>query len=330
MKYDHQGKQDQSKQGQGQQEGTGATGADALFTLINRRQFLPLASAAVTSLAVRPAALQGDQSRSPRKFVVVSDTHLGYRDQLVAEQRWQEAAKEIADLPVDFVVHLGDVVDKGREAQYPKYRAIRESIGKPVYEIPGNHDPTDLFQKYVGREIDRTIDSDWLRLILIGNAHTDSHDGFLTAEQLSQLERQLAQAAATDRLAIVCMHVTAHPNRHPDRGWYVKPQDGQTRFYEVLAKFANNCLATFHGHFHNGIRGWSDQHGIHEICFPSVLYNLDRKLESQNAPGYNLAEFRPGFTLVTIEDREMKLQYKPLGAEAVMDKLLDASRKSNR
>jgi len=67
-----------------------------------------------------------------------------------------------------------------------------------------------------------------------------------------------------------------------------------------------------HGHFHNGIRGWDDHHPLHEISFPSALYNRDRRLEEQQAPGYNPLEFRPGYTLVEIRDGSMRLQYKPV------------------
>ena len=72
----------------------------------------------------------------------------------------------------------------------------------------------------------------------------------------------------------------------------------------------------FHGHFHNGIRGWEDSGLLHEICFPSVLYNLNRRLEEQDAPGYNVDEFRPGYTLVDIEGGEMKLRYKPVSVDS--------------
>ena len=84
-----------------------------------------------------------------------------------------------------------------------------------------------------------------------------------------------------------------------------------------------HILATVHGHFHNGIRGWDDHGGLHEILFPSILYNLNRGLEVKGAPGYNLPEFRPGYTLVTVEGRKMTLRYKPLGAEVKAIKKLD-------
>ena len=80
-----------------------------------------------------------------------------------------------------------------------------------------------------------------------------------------------------------------------------------------------NALTFIHGHVHNGLRGWTD-HDVHEICLPSVLYNLDRGLEKKQAPGYNPLEFRPGYVSVTIGDGEMKLSYKPTGNQATVGK----------
>ena len=101
----------------------------------------------------------------------------------------------------------------------------------------------------------------------------------------------------------------------PTEGWYVKPANGQKEFYEIVRRHESRILALFHGHFHNGLRGWDDHTPIHEVCFPSALYNQDRKLEEQKAPGYNPLEFRPGFTLVEIANQTMTLRYKPAGVE---------------
>jgi hypothetical protein len=51
--------------------------------------------------------------------------------------QWKKMAAEIAKAEGDLVLHLGDVVDGGREAQYPIYLETRKRIGKPVHEIPG-------------------------------------------------------------------------------------------------------------------------------------------------------------------------------------------------
>ena len=99
----------------------------------------------------------------------------------------------------------------------------------------------------------------------------------------------------------------------------MKPENGQKELYKILKRH-NRVLALFHGHFHNGIRGWNDHSPVHEICMPSALYNLNRRLEEQKAPGYNVKEFRPGYTLVHIKSGAMTLRYKPLGVEDTVKK----------
>ncbi|HUG19508.1 MAG TPA: metallophosphoesterase [Planctomycetaceae bacterium] len=275
------------------------------------------------SVLLFPPVLQS--SNIPQKeldFLVVTDTHLGYKDQEAAARQWEKTATELKTEHGDFILHLGDVVDGGREAQYPIYKKIRDSIGKPVFEIPGNHDPADLFSKYLRNEIDIVIDREWLRILLLNNAHTDSHDGFLTSEQIGWINQQCSDAAKSEKQVLICMHVPAHTNKHPDRGWYVKPKDGQVEFYALLDKHKDQILALFHGHFHNGLRGWDDRAPIHEICFPSVLYNLNRKLEEQHAPGYNPLEFRPGHTRVTVNSESIRLDYKPVGVDVSVSKQL--------
>jgi Icc-related predicted phosphoesterase len=288
----------------------------------SRRRFLSLAAVAGGGLLLRPECLLAGPQRAPLSFIVVSDTHLGYRDKESAARQWGETAAEIAEAEGDLVLHLGDVVDGGREEQYPIYLEARKKIAKPVHEIPGNHDPPEAFARHLRREIDTAVDYGWLRLLLLNNARRDSHDGFLTDEQIDWIDRQCREARREDRLVALCMHVPVHANKHPDRGWYVKPEHGQTKLYETLTAHQGVVLALLHGHFHNGIRGWDDHAPVHEICFPSALYNRDRRLEEQNAPGYNPLEFRPGFTLVTIDRGAMKLRYEVLGGEIGVEKVV--------
>jgi hypothetical protein len=143
---------------------------------------------------------------------------------------------------------------------------------------------------------------------------------FLERRAATWTESQLADAAKHDMLAIVCMHVPAHSNKHPDRGWHIKPEHGQRELYSALARHSGRVLALFHGHFHNGLRGWDDAapqgqeaRPVHEICFPSALYNQDRKLTEQQAPGYNVAEFRPTYCVVTLDQGKMQVQLRVVG-----------------
>ncbi|MFT4586962.1 MAG: hypothetical protein ACI9VS_001408 [Candidatus Binatia bacterium] len=64
-----------------------------------------------------------------------------------------------------------------------------------------------------------------------------------------------------------------------------------------------------------------DDHApAHEVILPSLLYNRDRGLEAKKAPGYNLTEFRPGYVLAKLSASQLNLRYKPLGAEAAVEK----------
>ena len=289
---------------------------DEHLVRIPRRVVLSSAVVVGGPLLLRPRCLwaAGASELPALSFIVVSDTHLGYHDQPRAARQWKATAKEIDKAAGELVLHLGDVVDGGRESQYPVYLETRKLIRKPIHEIPGNHDPEKLFAKYVRRQIDTVVELKWLRFLLLNNSRTTSHDGFLSEEQLAWIDAQCRDARKQNQFIALCMHVPAHTNQHPDRGWYVKPESGQTRLYDIVTTHQDRVLALMHGHFHNGLRGWDDHAPVHEICFPSALYNLDRRLEAQNAPGYNPPEFRPGYTLVTIQRGEMRLAYKPVGA----------------
>jgi predicted phosphodiesterase len=294
---------------------------------IARRTFLGAIGAGFTAFVVRPACLRGaGRVLGEMSFVVVTDTHLGYKDEDKAAKLWTRTAAEIEAAPGAFVLHLGDVVDGGREEQYPVYLEARKVIKKPIHEIPGNHDPHEKFERHIRKPVDMVFDHEWLRVILLGNAHPDSHEGFLTAEQNAWIDARCEDAAKRDMFVLIAMHVPVHTNAHPDRGWFVKPASGQTEFYAVMKKHADRIVALFHGHFHNGLRGWDDHAAVHEVVFPSALYNQDRQLEAKGAAGYNPAEFRPGYTLVRIRDGAMELEYRVTGTDAKVAKILPVRR----
>ncbi len=284
---------------------------------LDRRSFIATATLGLSTLETHwlPAA----ESLPEFSFVIVSDTHLGRQDSQTPERQWRQAIAEINATPGDFVLHLGDVVDGGRAALYPRYAELRRELTKPIHEVPGNHDPAPLFEQHIRTPIDMTFDHRGVRFLLLNNSHTDSHLGFITPEQIAWLDRQCTDAAGKDlRLALVC-HVPIHKNLNPDRGWYVKPDDGQTAFYELVERHAARFLVCFHGHFHNGIRGWRDRGQLVEVLCPSVCYNQDRRLaeaiKDNRATGFFVEELRPGYVLATLGKGRLTLRYKPLGAE---------------
>jgi predicted phosphodiesterase len=290
-------------------------------TVSRRTAVAALGVGAVGGLQGLAESVAEEKALPDFSFLVVSDTHLGRMDSETPAKQWASTAKELDAAAGDFVLHLGDVVDGGREAQYAVYKDVRKTIRKPIHEIPGNHDPQELFEKHLRKPVELAFDHKGIRFLLLNNSRTDSHDGFLTAKLLAWLGEQLADAAKKELFSILAMHVPVHESKHPDRGWYVKPKDGQTDLYALLTKHRGLVLALLHGHFHNGIRGWDDHAPLQEVIFPSALYNQDRNLAKQNAQGFYLAEHRPGFVRVTLGREGMKLAYRPLGEKDTSDRV---------
>lgn len=281
---------------------------------LDRRSFLGCLAG---SLVLSSKALAATRTLPEFSFQIVTDTHLGRADNNAAERQWKRAAEEINAAPGAFALHLGDVVDSGREAQYPVYLDIRKTIKKPVHEIPGNHDSVDLFTKHIRPQIDMSFEHGGVRFVLFNNSDRESHMGFIKPPQLEWLKSELAAAAKADQFVAMACHVPVHFNLHPDRGWYVKPADGQTEFYALLEQHKDRVLGLFHGHFHNGIRGWNDRRPLIESCFPSCCYNQDRKLVNHpQLTGFVVDDLRVGYTNVTLGGGKMTLAYKPLGAES--------------
>jgi hypothetical protein len=150
-------------------------------------------------------------------------------------------------------------------------------------------------------------------------------DGYLTTGQLGWLGRQMDDAAGRGMFMVLAMHVTAHENRLPEAGAFLKPAGGQKELYALVDRHRARLLAMLHGHFHCGLRGWSDRGPVHEIVFPSALYNRNQLLTETKAPGYNLPEFRPGFTTVEFRKDGIALRYKPVGVDSAVTKKLSTA-----
>ncbi len=247
-------------------------------------------------------------------FAVVSDTHLGKGGEGPAKGM-EQVVHEINASPAELTLFLGDLVDTGakNEPLYAEWLKLAKGLKKPFYAIPGNHDPVELFKKYVRPETDYVVDVRGFRFVLFDDAEPASHDGVVTPEQRKWLAAQVDDAAAKGLRVFLCAHVAAHPNAHPDVGWWVRK--GQKELKELLmAQGGGTIIAFLSGHFHCGLRGWSDRGGVHEVVFPSALWNGNRKLES--APGFTANEHRKGYAIVEVYPKELRLHYKPLGAPA--------------
>ena len=91
-------------------------------------------------------------------------------------------------------------------------------------------------------------------------------------------------------------------------------RDNREAFTDFLKQTAKQIDAFFAGHFHSGLRGWDDTFGIHEVVLPSACWNFDGK-RLRGAPGYTFDEDRPGWVLAEVSADQIRLTYKPIGAE---------------
>lgn len=275
------------------------------------------AGAAAAALLIDPRMGSARAGGQTFTFAVVSDTHLGTgKDGVTGEEAWDRALKEISHTDAEFVLHLGDLVHEGgtNEELYSTFMDIRRGYDKPVYAIPGNHDPDALFKKHVAEKTDTSFDHKGTRFILFDNAQPDSHDGFISDAQLKWVGEQMRGARDNGLRVIIGMHVAAHANQHPDVGWYVKPENGQTQFYDLLREHRDSVTAVLSGHFHCGLRGWNDNFGVEEIVFPSACWNNDRGL-ARNGTGYAFDVTKTGYSLIHVTDDQMVLSVVPFGDE---------------
>jgi len=116
-----------------------------------RRLFLQAITVGAGSFTLVPKCLlSSEKDLAPLSFIVVTDTHLGYRDNESAAKQWEQTAKEISRAKGNLVLHLGDIVDGKRESQYMPYLKTRDTIGKTIHEIPGNQNRRLEEQKAAG------------------------------------------------------------------------------------------------------------------------------------------------------------------------------------
>lgn len=281
---------------------------------LRRRTFLSCLAAACP--VTRALSLAAEEAAKPLlEFAVVSDTHLGKGGEGPAKGM-AAIVEEINASDAELTLFLGDLVDTGakNEPLYAEWLKLAKRLKRPFYAIPGNHDPAEFFKKYVRPDTDYAVDVRGFRFVLFNDTETGSHDGLVTPGQLKWIGEQVADAAAKGLRVILCAHITAHPNKHPDVGWWVRK--GEKELDELLkAKGGKPIIAFLSGHFHYGLRGWRDRGGVHEIVFPSALWNGARKLEA--APGFVLKESRKGYAFVEVRSKELRVRYKPVGAPAL-------------
>lgn len=225
------------------------------------------------------------------------DTHINryYRKSLT---KLQEAVDEFNRNGVDFVINLGDLIDRDYESFDPVLSRL-SGLNMPIYHVLGNHDfavdpsrlpqiPSTLGMKTryysIKKGSYRLIFLDGNDVSTFGNA-ADTKEYALALEQLAHLksknaanakdwnggigeeqfrwlENELAIATASDEDVILLCHYPLFPAGAAHNLW----NDDQLK--KLISK-NSSVIAYFNGHQHSG--GYEYAEGIHYVNFKGMV-----------------------------------------------------------
>ena len=221
------------------------------------------------------ASLNSFSQSSNFRFAWLSDTHVG------SQTGAEDLRRSVADInsmnDIAFVILSGDVTEFGSDAQLRDAKRLLDSLNKPWYAIPGNHDTKwsesgcTTFPKLFGS--DKFV-FDYGKFRFIGlhqGPRMRMGDGHWAPEDMRLLDTVLAGLRNKQQPLIF---VTHYPVDSSISNWYV--------MLEKVKKY--NTQVILHGHGH---RNRSDNfEGV-----PGIMSRSN--LRAQNSVGgYTIAEVR--------------------------------------
>jgi 3',5'-cyclic AMP phosphodiesterase CpdA len=207
----------------------------------------------------------------------ISDLHFGHHDEAAAAGL---AADLMAQRP-DLIVASGDFTQRGTPAEFEEAHDFLNSLGAPVFAVPGNHDlgrnlvrrfldPHGLYRRFIASETEPFLElgAGGSGAIAIAGLDTtrralldrDWSNGSINRAQLAAL-RKTFERASPGALRIVVAH---HPLMQPDG-----PTQQSTRAVRrsalALEAFAGlGVRLVLSGHFHLSFVRRYDHHVVRD------------------------------------------------------------------
>ena len=194
----------------------------------------------------------------------------------------QTAMKDLAELPHDFLVVLGDLVQNKAEYFEDYDRLILQASTKPVYSIAGNAElgaGLDAYQECAGLPLFYAIYRRGIRFIftsVTGVTGPTTHICNLGPSQLAWLEKELA--SDTESTTVIMFHAPVFETtwRSEDREQFPFPgsmyMKESARMRELFAKY-RNIKVYAHGHLHHAY-GVRDEFGRGEYCLEDGVLHI--------------------------------------------------------
>jgi len=201
-----------------------------------------LAAESITTLMAHDVSL-------PFTFIAIGDTQDKDPKDTSGSEIFALLIQQINELQPDFVIHLGDVSDRGTAYELDRFDDLIAELEPLLVTVAGNHDTKSrrkLFgERYVEPNsstnlMDYSFDYGGVRFIIVDNS-----DYYVTREQLDWLERQLQ----TSKRKIVSMHCPPDYGRWKDMGGMYSPE----AFMRLMKAHEVDLVYCGHIHLHNSM-----------------------------------------------------------------------------
>ena len=218
------------------------------------------------------------------KFAHVSDTHIGSNN---SEEDLRRTVHNINDDPtLKFVILSGDITDFGSDSEFHVAKRILDSLNKPWYIIPGNHDAnwsesgTNSFKKIFGSETFKFKYGGYLFIGTVCGPNMRMSPGQVSRENVVWLDSTLTNLKDKN---IPIIYVNHYPQDSSLNNWY--------EIIDMLKARNTQLIICGHGHAN------------HVLNFEGIPGIMGRSnLRARNAVGgYNIVTIKDG--TVTYEER---------------------------
>ena len=228
-------------------------------------------------------------------------------------------------VPLDAVVHTGDVADEGEGAAYVAARellaAAVERTGWRMLTVPGNHDDRAAMREHLlglppsAEPIDEVVDVQGLRIVLLDSSIPRRVEGGIDAEQLDRVHEILREPA--EHGTVLALH---HPPVPVEvTGLQRLHLTGQGRFAAAIE--GGDVRAVLSGHLHYATTSMFA--GVPVFVVPATAYTI-----ALRGPGGGVAGLDGGRAvgvLTCYDDGRVGYSLLPAGGEEVLSTTPDAA-----
>ncbi len=188
------------------------------------------------------------------------------------------------------IIHTGDLAQVPVQETYARYLQYMQQLHIPHFQIPGNHDDAAFFPFYREQDQVHLLHCGNWGIVLLNSAVAGKVDGWISEQQLQQLDEILAAHAGL-HMIIACHHHPFAMQSHWIDQHKLKNAD---HLMQVIAKYSN-IKAVLCGHVHqDSCNHWND---IEFLSAPST--SVQFKPGSEN---FALDEQFPGYRVMHLKD----------------------------